>query len=99
MVPINMVHGRACLRVRVRAEGRCYNAAHKPVTRLPATAKANPFIALVVYKGLHYPCLCMFQALDPAHVATQITGIAFNLSPFLTRQIFNSIHGFSLLLS
>ena len=80
-----MIHGRARLRVRIRAKGRRHNAAHKIIMRFAALTEANTLIPLVIDKGLQYACRCMFEALDPAHIADKIlAAVALHLSPFLT---------------
>ena len=81
-----MVHGRACLRVRVRAKRRCDNAADNEISRLPTLAQADARIALVIHKGLQNPRVGLFEAFDPPARTDKILAVVASYrAPFLTR--------------
>ncbi len=88
-VAVDVIHSIIDRRICILAKSLCDDAADKPISRLPETAKANALIALVIDKGFEDSSVCVFEALDAPARADQIARIALDRSPFFIRKIFD----------
>ena len=67
-VAVDVVHGVADFRVRVRTPRLSHQAADKKMACLPEAREAHPIISFIVRKRRQEPRICVFQALDASHV-------------------------------
>ena len=81
-----MVYGGFVLRVVILTKGTGDKSAHQKVFSLSILTQAHPQIAFVVLKGGQEAGVCVFEALNSAHIADEVFAfVALYGSPFLIR--------------